>query len=91
MFHKIEVNGENAEPLFKYLKWQKGFKGFDKKNPLAQALAFQIKKTDPDYEKSDNIKWNFTKFLIDKNGTVLERYETTDSMEKLENDISRIL
>ena len=78
MFHKIEVNGEHEEPLFKYLKSQKGFTGFDMKNALAQALVLQLKKTDPDYEKNDNIKWNFTKFLVDKNGTVLERYEPTD-------------
>lgn len=91
MFHKIEVNGENEEPLFKYLKSQKGFKGFDMENALAQALVFQLKKTDPDYEKNDNIKWNFTKFLVDKHGTVLERYEPTASMDKLENDIKQIL
>ena len=91
MFHKVEVNGENEAPLFKYLKSIKGFKGFDMKNALAKALSFQLKLTDPDYEKNDNIKWNFTKFLIDKNGTVLDRYEPTDSMEKLENDIKQIL
>ena len=91
MFHKIEVNGEHEEPLFKYLKSQKGFTGFDMKNALAQALVLQLKKTDPDYEKNDNIKWNFTKFLVDKNGTVLERYEPTDRMEKLENGIKQIL
>lgn len=91
MFHKVEVNGENEEPLFKYLKSQKGFKGFDMSYTLAQAIAFQLKMKDPDYEKNADIKWNFTKFLIDKNGTVVERYEPTDSLEKLEDDIKEIL
>ena len=60
-------------------------------NTLAQAIAFQLKMKDPDYEKNADIKWNFTKFLIDKNGSVIERYEPTDSMEKLEDDIKQIL
>ena len=91
ILHKVEVNGENESPLFKYLKSRKGFKGFDMKNLLAQALDFQLRRVEPDYDKNDDIKWNFTKFLIDKNGTVLERYEPTDSMEKLESDIKKIL
>ncbi len=91
IFHKIEVNGPAQEPLFEYLKTQKGFKGFDMSNALAQALIFQLKKTDPDYQNNSDIKWNFTKFLVDKNGNVLERYEPTDSMEKLEADVLNAL
>lgn len=91
MFHKIEVNGENEAPLFKYLKSEKGFTGFDMSNAFAQAIISILKKKDPDYEKNSDIKWNFTKFLIDKNGKVLKRYEPTENMEKLEADIEAIL
>ena len=54
-------------------------------------MNVMLKKIDKDYKNNPDIKWNFTKFLVDKNGTVLERYEPTDSMEKLEADIKRIL
>ena len=60
-------------------------------NAFAQAIISILKKKDPDYEKNSDIKWNFTKFLIDKNGKVLNRYEPTENMEKIEADIEAIL
>ena len=63
MYAKIDVNGDNADPLFHYLTTeQKGL-------------------------LSKKIKWNFTKFLINKNGQVVERYAPTTSPEKIEKDI----
>ena len=68
LFAKIEVNGANAHPLYKYLKAQaKGVLG------------------------SESIKWNFTKFLIDADGKVLTRYAPTDTPEKIEKDLTRML
>ena len=68
MFSKIDVNGEDAHPLFKYLKsMKKGLLG------------------------SEAIKWNFTKFLVDKDGKVVERYAPTTKPEDLENDIERAM
>lgn len=67
MFKKIEVNGENAHPLYKYLKEEK--KG-----------AF-----------GSNIKWNFTKFLIDRNGNVVKRFAPSKKPEDLEKDILKLL
>ena len=68
LFAKIEVNGANAHPLYKYLKAQaKGVLG------------------------SESIKWNFTKFLIDADGKVLTRYAPTDTPEKIEKDLARML
>lgn len=68
LFAKIEVNGANAHPLYKYLKQAaKGVLG------------------------SESIKWNFTKFLIDKNGRVVTRYAPTDTPEKIEKDIVALL
>ena len=66
-FAKIDVNGDNEEPLYKYLKSQKG--GLFNKN----------------------IKWNFTKFLINKNGEVVERFAPTTTPEKLEKSIQELL
>jgi glutathione peroxidase len=68
MFEKIEVNGETAHPLFKYLTSEKtGLFG------------------------TESIKWNFTKFLVDKNGTVLKRYAPSVSPAEIGQDIEKIL
>ncbi|UXR77469.1 glutathione peroxidase [Staphylococcus sp. IVB6227] len=67
MHEKIDVNGENAHPLFEHLKKQQsGILG-------------------------ENIKWNFTKFLIDRNGEVVHRYSPQKTPEKLKSDIEKIL
>jgi glutathione peroxidase len=63
IFAKIDVNGENADPLFTFLKEQK--KGI----------------------LSKNIKWNFTKFLVDSKGNVVERYAPTTAPSKIEEDL----
>jgi len=64
---KVDVNGENTHPVFKYLK------------DATKGLM------------SNNIKWNFTKFLIDPNGKVLERFAPTTSIKKVEESIERLL
>jgi glutathione peroxidase len=91
MFHKIEVNGSNAAPLFTYLKSIKGFGGFAKEHPLSAKLDQKLSKVDPDYASKPDIKWNFTKFLIDKNGTVRERFEPTTDMKEVEKKIAAVL
>lgn len=67
MFAKIEVNGDNADPLFQFLKEEQ-------KGLLSKA-----------------IKWNFTKFLIDRNGQVVERYAPQTEPAKIEEDIEKVL
>ncbi|MGE4434533.1 MAG: glutathione peroxidase [Bacteroidales bacterium] len=67
MFSKVDVNGENAHPLYKYLKRKKGG-------------IF-----------GSGIKWNFTKFLIDKNGNPVKRYAPTTKPEKIEKDLKKLL
>jgi glutathione peroxidase len=67
IFHKIDVNGDNADPLFTYLKKEKG--GM----------------------LGSNIKWNFTKFLINKNGEVIKRFAPTDTPDRIESDIKKLL
>jgi glutathione peroxidase len=68
LFSKIEVNGANTHPLYKFLKKEaKGLLG------------------------TEAIKWNFTKFLIDKDGKVVSRYAPTDTPEKIEKDVAGML
>ncbi|XP_050304168.1 uncharacterized protein LOC126741672 [Anthonomus grandis grandis] len=66
LFSKIQVNGENAHPLWKYLKSQQG--------------GFLV----------DGIKWNFTKFLIDQHGQVVDRYAPTTSPSSIEKDLQKL-
>ena len=68
MFSKIDVNGENADPLYNYLKQeQSGFLG------------------------TDAIKWNFTKFLVDRGGNVINRYAPITKPKSIESDIQKYL
>lgn len=64
MFAKIDVNGSNAHPLYKFLKGEK-----------------------PGLLNTEAIKWNFTKFLVDRDGNVVKRYAPTDTPEKIEKDV----
>lgn len=91
IFGKIEVNGANESPLYTYLKSQKGFAGFDAEHPLTPMLESALERTDPDYAKNSDIKWNFTKFLIDRSGNVIERFEPTADMDILEEKIVGLL
>ena len=82
-FSKIEVNGENAIPLYKWLTENTTFGGFDKLHPLGILMTQMLKKQDPDFKTSSSIKWNFTKFLISREGEILERFEPTASRKKV--------
>lgn len=88
-FKKIEVNGENESELFKYLKSQKGFEGFT--GIKGKALEAFLSKGKPDFKTSSDIKWNFTKFLVDQEGDVIGRFEPTVEPEKIEEDIVKLL
>lgn len=80
-FGKLEVNGENEDKLYTWLKSQAGFAGFDPNHKITPILVDILSKADSDWEKSADIKWNFTKFLIDKQGNVVERFEPTADVE----------
>lgn len=66
-FAKVDVNGDNAEPLFTFLKEQQGG------------------------VMGSKIKWNFTKFLVDKNGKVIDRFAPTTTPEKMEKALQEVL
>ena len=86
-FDKIDVNGSNEHPLYAYLKSKKGFGGFDLNNQSGKFLDDMFRKKDPEYDKSPDIKWNFTKFLVSCDGRVIKRYEPTDDMSAIESDL----
>ena len=90
-FDKIDVNGADATPLYTYLKSQKGFGGFDLNDKTGKLLDGMMRKKDPEYDKSSDIKWNFTKFLVSADGQVLKRYEPTDKISQIEEDVKLAL
>ena len=87
---KSDVNGENELPLYTYLKSQKGFEGFDE-HELKPLLEKMFSETDPDWAKKPDIKWNFTKFIIDREGNVAARFEPTADMAKVEACVKALL
>ena len=101
IFEKGDVRGETAQPLFQYLTKEKGFEGFDKEHPnaavledgheLTPILEDLLSKDDPDYAGKPDIKWNFTKFLIDREGNVVKRFEPTKEPAAIAADIEALL
>jgi len=88
-FAKVDVIGENAIPLFKYLSENTTFGGF--KGPAGLVMGPVVSRMDKDYKKNGNVKWNFTKFLIDREGNIVARYEPTDKMSDLAKKIEEVL
>lgn len=89
-FSKIEVNGDNAIPLYKWLVDNSKFEGFGK-SPMGLAMVAVAKSQDKDYKNNSAIKWNFTKFLISRDGQILGRFEPTFSMKKLREAVASAL
>ena len=87
---KSDVNGENELPLFAFLKSQQAFKGFGK-GPAALAMNVMMKKIDKDYKNNPDVKWNFTKFLVNRQGEVVARFEPTESMSEMAKQVEALL
>lgn len=89
-FKKIDVNGEKADPLFAYLATEKPFQGFGKglKNAALNKFADMNNKK---FGDKAYIKWNFTKFLVDREGHVVSRFEPTMDMEKVREAVQAAL
>ena len=88
-FTKADVNGENELPLYTYLKEQiKEDKIEGLKNKMAMKAVEKISKT---AKKDGDIKWNFTKFLVDKDGKVVGRYSPIFKPEDMEEDIKKVI
>ncbi len=86
---KIEVNGDNADPIYKYLKDNSPteyIKGLGHK-----ASMKAVTKMSKNYVHDNDIKWNFTKFLVDKEGKVVSRYSPIESPLEMESDIISLI
>lgn len=90
-FAKVLVNGEFANPLFKFLENEQGFKGFDEEHPLSPMLVSMMEREHPNYMNEPDIKWNFTKFLVDRSGNVVDRFEPTADFDDVRREIERYL
>ena len=92
LFDKIDVNGEAESPLYTYLKEQAPFKGYPEGTEEFAAQLDQIhQQTGSGFEKGNAIKWNFSKFLIPKDGQTILRFEPMVSPEMLESVIQEML
>ena len=89
-FSKIDVNGPAEDPLYTFLKEQKGFEGFGK-GPKALIMGKVVGQIDKDWKNNANIKWNFTKFLVDREGNVVKRFEPLADGKDLEPAIKELL
>jgi glutathione peroxidase len=87
VFSKIDVNGAGADPLYAYLRAEApGYLG-----PDDGFLYDHIRKTRPEAIGTDEIKWNFTKFLVDRDGNVVRRYEPTVTPDEIRADLDALL
>lgn len=86
---KIDVNGSSADPIFEYLKEQAPTEAYN--GLKAKAAKALFKTISNSVEKDSDIKWNFTKFLISKDGNTIKRYSPTTEPEKMESDIDTML
>jgi glutathione peroxidase len=88
---KVDVRGKDAHPLFKYLTEELPFNGLDLSNISGKMLHSFLQEKFPEYLLGDSIKWNFTKFLIDRQGNVVERFESTVEPMDIEEDIKNLI
>ena len=89
-FKKSDVNGANELPLYTWLKSQKPcLGGYDAK--LAAVMEKLYNEANPEPRKKDDIQWNFTKFLINRNGDVIARFEPTVDMKEVEKQVEAAL
>jgi len=87
---KSDVNGENANEVFKWLYSEKPFAGFGDSD-TGKFMDGMLSRSNPDYASNPDIKWNFTKFLIDRKGRVVARFEPVVTPEELESEIEALL
>ena len=89
LMKKIDVNGPNADPIFEYLKSAAPVEEY--KGLKAKATHTLLKGISKSVEKDSDILWNFTKFLINRDGTLVKRYAPVTTPEDIEKDIQGML
>ena len=87
---KSDVNGENANEIFKWLYAEKPFAGWGD-SETGKFMDGMLSRNDPDYASNPDIKWNFTKFLVDRNGKVVARFEPVVTPEEIDSAIQALL
>ncbi len=87
---KSDVNGSSELPLYTYLKSQQGFKGFGE-HKHKEILEKMMAEKDPNWQSSPDIKWNFTKFVVDRQGNVVARFEPTADIQEVEKCIKSLI
>lgn len=88
---KIDVRGKDAHPLYSHLTSQSPFNGFDMNNINDKMLYSVIEQESPENLVGDSVKWNFTKFLVDKEGNIVKRYESKIDPVEIIPDIEKLL
>ncbi|WP_232696876.1 glutathione peroxidase [Brevibacillus daliensis] len=91
VFAKIDVRGLQAHPLYQYLIEEAPFQGFDQTNSSGRLLQAVLESKHPELLPGDGIKWNFTKFLVDRNGNVVQRFEPAVDPLDMEEAIKQLL
>ena len=87
---KSDMNGENANAIFKWLYTEKPFAGFGDSD-TGKFMDGMLSRNDPEYASNPDIKWNFTKFLVDRKGRVVARFEPVVTPAELEDEIEELL
>jgi glutathione peroxidase len=91
LFSKVDVRGENADPLFNYLTQSAPFKGFETEKEMGRKIYSVVKQYYPENLEGNGVKWNFTKFLVDRDGNVKARFEPTVTPQELEEVVKAAL
>lgn len=91
LFEKVEVRGPGKHPLFAYLTEQAPFKGLDTTTSGGKMLHTFLSEKLPEFLEGDDIKWNFTKFLVDAEGRVVNRFESPVNALDIEPAIEALL
>ncbi|MGO4109414.1 glutathione peroxidase [Paenibacillus sp. YAF4_2] len=91
LFEKVELRGQNVHPLFQYLTEQAPFQGYDPDNAAEMWMKDFLQQNHPDLYDGDGVKWNFSKFLINREGQVVGRFEPTTQPTDLELAIEEAL
>lgn len=91
LFAKIDVNGPDEAPLYAYLKKEAPFKGYELEKEGGKVIQNVVKEHYPENLEGDGIKWNFTKFLISRDGSKVDRFEPTVTPEELDAVVAKSL
>lgn len=91
LFSKIDVRGENADPLYKYLSDAAPFKGYETDKEAGRVIRKVVSENYPENLEGNGVKWNFTKFLIGSDGEVKGRFESSTTPEEIDAVIEKAL